>query len=126
MPLALAGLFALAALSGCLAEEGTGPPFTGTTWAQVNALFAGRTCQSCHPPSARYLATTRLDSPMLMRSSGTCTTHGGKLVEPGSKEQSCLWLSVTGREGSTMLGAKFNTSDADLIGSWIDDGAVGP
>jgi len=125
LSLSLAALAALVALSGCLAEEGPPPPFTGTTWEEVNVLFTGRTCQSCHPFGSN-LATTRLDYPLLIKETGTCTTNSGKMVEPYKKEQSCLWLSVTAQEGSTMLGAQFSSTDTDLLGSWIDDGAVAP
>lgn len=121
-----AGLLAMGLLSGCLAQNGTPSPGPAvTSWATVNTYFSGNTCQSCHPPQGS-LATQQLDHYALLNDTGTCTTNGGKLVEPGHKELSCLWLSVTKQEGSDMLGAVFAGSVGDTIGAWIDDGAAGP
>lgn len=112
-------VMASCAEDGAVSEESPNKP---VTWNELTGVFSSNGCYGCHPATG-----TSLDYAPLINGFGTCSSNGGKLVEIGDRAQSCLWLSVTGQEGSNMSGtAPFSSVATEKIGRWVDEGASGP
>ncbi len=89
-------------------------------------------CSSCHRPGGPGGGDMDLRSSTPFRSSNTCNvtpTSGdlgrdnAKLIVPGSREDSVLWIRLSSREGDAMppLGSNVrDESGSAFLGDWID------
>lgn len=122
MRLLILSLFVLASflLMSC-AEEGSNeiPVTTPATWADVSTVFSTSGCNGCHPTGDTDLAYT----PLMADNTTTCGTAAVQ-VTPNDRNASCLYLAVTGTDGMDM--SAYAGVNASVIGSWIDNNAMGP
>lgn len=118
--------------------DGTdGDGATATPFLDVATIIADGDCEGCHGgaencdtchPSDGYTSsdTITLDHASMV-DQDSLTMPGEKIVDSGSKETSVLYWVVTGDAQYT--GAKDNemklgSSNQEVIGQWIDDGAA--
>jgi hypothetical protein len=120
--------------------------FTGTrtpnaTWTYLQAkIFSGRgSCTTCHTgsgagPSDLSLDADQYDRIVTNHLMSGYTSANLEIVEPGFKSCSFLYLKVS-ESDSALVSAKLGSrmplnhqplgaDDIDLIGAWIDEGAV--
>ncbi len=126
-------------LVGCVDNQGLLNDNPEATWNYIQRkIFAGRggcAVSGCHHPYINPEKGLALGEdqygPIVEQAMLSSTVPTMKLVEPGDKSKSFLYLKVTGvlpvNGGEVMPpypAEKLSDEDIELIGRWIDEGAV--